>query len=108
MSEFKDMVQEDIKEIFLDLEMFGEEHIVDGRKMPIILDDGEKLRRNEQYQDDKAIYSKRIFFYVASDDLGRLPELGRVIDVDDREYKVLQADEEDGIYSIMAEEFIGV
>ena len=105
MSGFKDMVREDIKEIFLDLEMFGEEHIVAGKKMAIILDDGEKLRRNEQYQDDKAIYSKRIFFYVSSEDMGKLPELGRTIGVDGRDYKVLQADQEDGIYLILAEEF---
>jgi len=105
MGEFKDMVREDIKEIFLDLEMFGEEHTVAGKKMAIILDDGEKRSRNEQYQDNKAIYSKRILFYAASEDLGRLPEPGRVIDVDGRDYKVLQAEQEDGIYSVMAEEF---
>lgn len=105
MSEFKDMIQGDIKEIFLDTEMFGETHTVAGKEMAIILDDAEKLRRTEQYQDDKAIYSKRIFFYVAAEDLGKLPELGRAIEVDGRDYMVLQADQEDGIYSIMAEEY---
>ena len=47
MSEFKDMIQEDIKNVFLDLEMFGETHIVAGKDRTIILDDGEKLRRSE-------------------------------------------------------------
>ena len=107
MDSFKDMVREDIKEVVLDLDMFGEEHTVAGKKMAIILDDAEKLRRNELYQDNKAIYSKRIFFYAAAEDFASQPELGRVIDVDGRNYKVIQADEEEGIYAIMAGEFRG-
>lgn len=105
MSEFKEMVQEDIKSVFLDLDMFGETHMIAGKEMTVIFDDAEKLRRNGLYQDNKAIYSKRIFFYVAKEDMGRLPSLGRRIDVDGRDYKVLQAEDEDGIYAITAEEF---
>lgn len=107
MSSFKDMVREDIKEVFLDLEMFGETHVVAGKEMTIVFDDAEKLRRNEQYQDNKAIYSKRIFFYAAAEDFGKLPELGRTIDIDGRNYKVLQAEQEDGMYAVMAEAFRG-
>lgn len=105
MSAFKDMVREDIKNVFLDLDMFGETHTVAGKEMTIILDDAEKLRRNGLYQDNKAIYSKRIFFYAAAEDIGKLPPLGREIDVDGRAYKILQAEQEDGMYAIMAEEF---
>ncbi len=107
MSEFKDMIQEDIKNVFLDLEMFGETHIVAGRERTIILDDGEKLRRSELYQDSKAIYNKQIFFYIAAEDLARKPEIGQAIDVDGRDYKMLHIDYEDGIYAITAEEFRG-
>lgn len=102
---FKDMVQGDIKDVFLDFDMFGEKHTVAGKDLIIILDDVEKLRRNELYQDNKAIYSKRIFFYVAAEDIGKLPEPGRVVCVDGRDYKILQAENESGIYAIMAEEF---
>lgn len=107
MSAFKDMVREDIKNVFLDLDMFGETHVVAGKEMTIILDDAEKMRRNGFYQDSKAIYSKRIFFYAAAEDIGKLPPLGRNIDVDGRAYKVLQVEQENGIYAIMAEEFRG-
>ncbi len=105
MSDFKEMVKEDIKDVFLDLEMFGEQHVVAGKEMVIVLDDTESRNRNEQYQDGKAIYNKRILFYVAAEDLGSLPPLGMEIDVDGRGYKVLQAEQENGIYSIVAEEF---
>lgn len=105
MSDFKEMVKGDIKEIFLDLEMFGEIHTVAGKEMTIILDDTENRNRNEQYQDSKAIFNKRILFYVAAEDLGSLPPLGMRIDVDGRDYKILQAEQEEGIYSIIAEEF---
>lgn len=105
MDTLKDMIQEDIKEVFLDLNMFGEEHMVGGKKMTIIFDDAEKLRRNSLYQDNKAIYSSRILFYASSEDFKKKPELGRTIDVDGRSYKILQAEQEDGMYVIMAEEF---
>lgn len=105
MSDFKDMVKEDIKEVFLDLDMFGEKHVIAGKEMVVIFDDAEKRKRNEQYLDNNAIYSKRILFYAAAEDMGSLPPIGREITVDGRDYKVLQADQEDGIYSIMAEEF---
>lgn len=108
MSAFKDMVREDIKNVFLDLDMFGETHVVAGKEMTIILDDAEKMRRNGFYQDSKAIYSKRILFYAAAEDFGKLPPLGRTIEVDGINYKVLQAEQEDGIYAITAEEFKGV
>lgn len=105
MSSFKDMIQEDIKEVFLDLEIFGETHTIAGKEMTVIFDDAEKIRRNGLYQDSKAIYSKRKLIYAAKEDLGRLPDLGRIMDIDGSAYKVLQADEEDGMYTIMAEEF---
>ena len=105
MSAFKEMVKEDIKGVFLDFEMFGEKHQVAGKEMVIIRDDTESRNRNEQYLDNRAVYNKRILFYVAAEDMGSLPPLGMRIDVDGRNYKVLQAEQEDGIYSIMAEEF---
>ncbi len=107
MSAFKDMVREDIKNVFLDLDMFGEKHVVAGKEMTIVLDDAEKLRRNELYQDNKAIYSERIFFYAAADDFKQMPVLGRTINIDGREYKILQAEQEDGMFAVMAEEFRG-
>lgn len=107
MNAFKDMVKADIKGVFLDLNMFGETHVVAGKEMTIILDDAEKMRRNGFYQDSKAIYSKRILFYAAAEDFGKMPPLGRTIEVDERNYKVLQAEQEDGIYAITAEEFKG-
>lgn len=107
MGSFKDMMAEDIKEVFMDLEMFGETHIVAGKERTIILDDGEKLRRNELYQDSKGIYNKQIFFYIAVEDLGRKPEIGQTIDVDSRDYKILHVDHVDGIFAITAEEFRG-
>lgn len=105
MSSFKEMVKEDIKEIFLDHEIFGEKHVIAGKEMIVIFDDAEKRKRNEQYLDNNAIFSKRILFYAAAEDMGSLPPIGRTIEVDGRCYKVLQAEQEDGIYSIMAEEF---
>jgi len=105
MEDFKKMIEEDIKEVFLDLEMFGEKHLVAGKECTIILDDMEKLRRNELYQDDKAVHKKQLFFYIAAEDLKKPPEIGRIIDIDGRDYAVTHMEVEDGIYAVTAEEY---
>lgn len=45
MSKFKDMVAADIKSVFLDLDVFGEEHEIDGNTIVCIIDEDGLLDR---------------------------------------------------------------
>lgn len=103
MSEFKKMVQEDIEDVFLDLDMFGEEHMVAGKKRTIILDDMENLRRSEQIQDPEAFRKKRRMFYVASNEFKKIPNAGMMIELDEKPYKIVHVEEESGILAITIE-----
>lgn len=51
MSDFKDMVQADIKEIFLNFDEFGEIHTINGEEVLIIVDENELTEREKRTQE---------------------------------------------------------
>ena len=103
MSELRKMVQEDIENVFLDLDMFGEEHMVAGKMRTIILDDVENLRRNEQAQDPEALHNRRRMFYIAAKEFKKMPNAGMMIELDRKPYKIVRVEEEGGILAITIE-----
>ena len=103
MSEFKKMVQEDIEDVFLDIDMFGEEHMVAGKIRTIILDDVENLRRSEQVQDPEALHKRRRMFYIAAKEFKKMPNAGMLIDLDRKSYRIVRVEEESGILAITIE-----
>ncbi len=101
MESFKDMIRNDIKETFMDFGMFGETHRVGGKNKTVILDENELVERKKLEKDlDQGLYQKELLFYVRSEELGELPQVGRLLDFDGKKYKVTGAVDEDGVYSI--------
>ena len=45
---FKDMVAEDVKNVFLNPDEFGEEHEIDGEKIMVIVDNNEQIEREKR------------------------------------------------------------
>ena len=45
---FKELVQQDTKEIFLNFDEFGETHLVDGEEKVIIIDTNELVEREKR------------------------------------------------------------
>ena len=88
---FKEVIQKDIKEVFLNFDEFGEKHL-------------EHIER-EKRQTSRAegLYIKEILFYVCKEDFGSLPAIGRICRFDRKDYIVADAINEDGIYSITLE-----
>ena len=43
---FKDMVEKDIMDVFLDIEFFGEKHLIEGSEILIVIDD-DKLKEKQ-------------------------------------------------------------
>lgn len=104
---FKDIIQADNVAVFLNPDEFGEEHIISGRRMKIIIDDIELVEREKRQAGLKAyrqgIYKRQVLFYVLARDFGTLPVVGRSLTLDERPYLVTDAVNEDGIYSISLE-----
>lgn len=101
---FKELLEQDVKNVFLNPEEFGEIHKVDDREMVVVIDDHE-LREHPQQagQHLDGIYAKQRLIYVAAADFGPLPVHGAFFTLDDEGYTVVDAVEEGDMYAIAIE-----
>jgi hypothetical protein len=101
---FKDILNNDIKAIFLNPEEFGETHTVQGKEMTIVLDDMENIEREKKMKSHMdGIYARQMLFYVSADDFGPMPAQGGLITIDRNRYTVVDATDEAGMYAITVE-----
>ncbi len=47
---FKEQIEADIKNVFINIDEFGEEHLVNNQKMTVIIDDLEHIDRERRYK----------------------------------------------------------
>lgn len=103
MKSFKDLIQGD-NNIFINPKEFGVKHLIDGIEMNVIIDNNEMLERETRYKvHDYGLFKKQLLIYVLSEEIGPLPAVGRIIKLDRQTYKIIDAINEDGIYSITLE-----
>lgn len=95
---FKELLQQDVKDAFLNPAEFGETHMVNDKEMVIVIDDNELIGRQGQHMD--GIYKGQKLVYVASADFGPLPKQGSVFKLDGGTYTVDSAAAEGDICSI--------
>lgn len=104
MRTFKDVLQSDIKQVFLNFEEFGGIHKINGQEMLLIIDENELTEREKRIRrNNEELHRKQLLFYVAAEDFGPLPSPGRLLDVDGKKYQITEAADEGGIYSISLE-----
>lgn len=102
--EFKEMVQRDIENVFLTPEEFGEPHVINQKEMNVIIDNNELLEREKKTKMmDEGLYRKQFLIYVSAGEFGKLPAIGRILEMDGSFYRVTDAIDEAGIYSINME-----
>lgn len=104
MSGFKDMVAADRSAVFLDLDFFGEEHRIEGRTIPIMLDSDELKER--QGGQDLAVAESATLFYARTEDLPPRRSPGSVLNVDGRECIIDAWAEDMGIATVVLRENI--
>lgn len=103
MKSFKDLIQGDNK-IFINPKEFGDQHLIDGIEMNVIIDNNEMLERETRYKiHDYGLFTKQLLIYVLAEQFGPLPAVGRILKVGKQLYKIIDAINEDGIYSITLE-----
>lgn len=101
---FKEILAQDVNNVFLNPSEFGETHTVNGEPMTIVLDDIENIEREKKMKSHMdGIFTRQVLFYVASLDFGPLPNQGGLIDLDGEKYTVTDATDESGIYAITME-----
>lgn len=99
---FKDILRQDVKDVFLNPKEFGEKHKVNGKEMTLIIDNNEMLEREERQKMD-GLNKQQMLFYVAAMEFGRLPATGQVVNIDGHEYKIIDVIKEGPMYSISVE-----
>lgn len=101
---FKDIIRDDVHRTFLNLEEFSDTHIVNGVEMPVQIDSNEQIEREKRYsQNIDGMYLNQKLIYVAASDYGPLPKQGSMLTLDGRKYRVADAIDEYGVYSITLE-----
>ena len=101
---FKELVQKDIKRTFLNPLEFGEQHVVNGVNMEVVIEKYEQaMKANRVSQHMDGIYKNRKLVYVAESDFGSLPAQGSKLTMDGKLYIVSDAVSEAGIYLITIE-----
>ena len=105
---FKEQIAKDNQNIFLNLDEFGEIHLVNGKRMTVLIDSMEQIDRQKRYQFKHSLYAdgvflKELLIYVKDSEFGKLPRIGSSVEFDRQIYKVSDAIDEDGIYSISLE-----
>lgn len=101
---FKDVLKDDVNNTFMNLDEFADTHIVDGKEIPVIIDENEIIEREKKMKSNMdGVYVKQKLIYVKADDFGALPAIGRAIMLDGKRYIVIDAVDEQGVYSITME-----
>ena len=104
MSGFKDMVDADRLGVFLDVDFFGIEATVDGKKFLIVVDNDELKER--QGGQDLAVVESATLFYARSEDLPKRRAAGENLNVNGRECLIDDWQEDMGIATIALRENI--
>lgn len=101
---FKEDLEMDVDDVFMDLEEFADKHTIDGKEMSVIVDEIELIHREQKLQSNiDGIYKKKMLMYVRASEFGALPAIERLITFDSKKYIVKDAKNESGIYSITLE-----
>lgn len=105
---FKECIAQDIYTTYLNQLEFADEHIINGKPMAAIVDENE-LQKRDQFKLLGAIgggteYKATRFIFVAKKDFGPRPALGVNLNLDGREYRVVEGTtEEAGLLAIALE-----
>lgn len=101
---FKEALRNDIKTVFLNPLEFGGEHIVNGKKMVVIIDGNELTERGKRVKSHMdGIYKKQTLVYVHAIDFGPLPGVGKPVVIDGSTFIVTDSINEGGVYSLHLE-----
>lgn len=101
---FKDVIKADVHDVFMNIEEFSDMHVINGEEMPAQIDSNEQIEREKRFnQNMDGIYKNQKLIYVAASDFGPMPKQGSILTMDKRTYRVADAIDEGGIYSITME-----
>lgn len=100
---FKEIIDKDIKNVFLNIEEFGEIHNVNESQKNILIDNDELEKI--KLKDNSGNFKGNILFYISKKDLDFIPKIQMFITLDNKKYRVSDFSEDSGVYQIILEAF---
>lgn len=109
MSSFKDIIESDCSDVFLNTQEFSDVHTINGIEFKCQVDDYEQISREKRYQYNRSLHGDGIFLrevmiYVLSSEFYKhfngLPRVGAKLILDGDMYLVSDTQDEYGIISI--------
>lgn len=101
---FKEVLKEDLNNVFFNNDEFAEYHSVDGINILIIIDN-DKLKANK-IKAASGTYSGDVLFYVQKSDFIETPAIDQRINLDGEIYRVNDVGEDNEMYEITLEAFM--
>lgn len=101
---FKEQIENDFDNVFFNVEEFGEMHIIEGKSVPIVIDN-EQLKEFyvRKSVDTKEIFTDKIMFYIQQKHLDFEPVAEQYISFDGHDYRISDVSQEGTIYTIIIE-----
>ncbi len=101
---FKELIRADIDNVFMNENEFAAQHTVNGKRMPVTVDNNELIEREKKAKSRMdGIFTRSLLIYVKAKDFGPLPAVGASLNLDGKTFIVTDATNEDGLYSIEME-----
>lgn len=100
---FKDIMQQDIENVFFNQNEFSEKHSIDGKKIDVIIDENELIKRELKTDNNDREHKHRKLIYVKVTDLDSEPRIDMPLRLDKKIYLIKDITEEAGIYSLVLE-----
>lgn len=95
---FKEMLEQDINNVFLNIDEFGSKHFIEGREITCIFDD--EALRERQSGSELGVSESSILIFANTKDLPSPKGVNEHINVDGKEYTVDAWDENMGMTQI--------
>jgi hypothetical protein len=96
--DFKDVIAEDVDKVFFNTNEFAENAMIDGKSVPIILDDDALQGKSDVYAMGLADGERLIF--IKEKDLRRLPQPGEQMTIGDKQWYVRHAVSNAGVFEL--------
>lgn len=102
MKSFKDQLEEDFEQTFFNLDEFAEMHTIDGKEIPVVVDNETLLELDMgKTVDTDGIFEDDKMFFVQKKDMDSPPVIDQLIDFDGETYPVGKVLEDCGGYTVI-------
>jgi hypothetical protein len=96
--DFKDTIAADIDNVFFDTGEFAESVVIDGKTVPIILDNDALQGMSELYA--KGLSEGEQYIFIKEKDMFRLPQAGEQLTKEGKEWYIRHAVSEMGVFGL--------